>query len=116
MACDTPVFDHHLVITLLSQIRIVRHNNQRCAVLALLAKEQLLDLGTRLAIQVAGWLIGKQDLRLAHDCPGNRQTLLLPTRQILGLIVLFAGQANRLERLVHLGAALRPRHTSDLQR
>ena len=43
------------------------------------AGEKRHDLAARLRIEVAGWLVGKQDRRVVHQRAGDRHALTLST-------------------------------------
>ena len=51
--------------------------------------EQLHDLVSLARMQVAGWLIGQDQLGLSHDGPGHCDELLLPTRELVRIQILF---------------------------
>src|SRR5258706_238857 len=49
-------------LRLLSEFKVMRHQNQRCFFLAVHLKNEIRNLFCVFLIEVSGWLIGKQDL------------------------------------------------------
>ena len=69
----------------MSETRVVlgvRHHYDRRSLLIQLG-EQLHNLGTVLGIQVTGWLIGQDNLRVGNYRTGDRHTLLLTSGELL---------------------------------
>jgi hypothetical protein len=58
-------------------IRLMRHHDDRDALLAVEAAEQLHDFVAALAVKVAGRLVSKQHQRVGDDGAGDGNTLLL---------------------------------------
>ncbi len=52
-------------------------------------------------IEVAGGLVGEQDLRMVHICAGDGHTLRLAAGKLLRVVVLLAGEPNGLQHLRH---------------
>src|SRR5262249_52950957 len=59
-----------------------------------------------LAIEIACWFIGNQDGWIPHDGSRNCNALLLPTRELLWIVLLAIGQSDNAQRRVHVFAAL----------
>jgi len=74
--------------------------------------EQLHDFTAARRIQVPGRLIRQQHLRVGHQCPGNGNTLLLPTGQFARRMVFPAIQPHQLQCPSSFGMALRTFHAS----
>ena len=53
----------------------MRHDDQRHALLAVVAKQQFLNFFTRDTVEVTSWLIGKDDVRLVGDCARDGEAL-----------------------------------------
>ena len=64
------------------EIRVVRHDEQRRAALAIEIEEQLVDRLAGRAIEVAGRLVGEEQRRLEHHGAGERDALLLAAGQL----------------------------------
>ena len=58
------------------------YHNQGCVLLAVEFEQQIGNVFTGHCIKVAGWLIGKQDVRLAGKGAGYGDALLFATRQL----------------------------------
>ena len=52
-------------------------------------------------IQVAGRLVGKQDLRMVHIRTRDSHALLLAAGQLMRIVLLLAGKPDRLKHLGH---------------
>jgi hypothetical protein len=57
------------------------------------------DLGAAVGVEVAGRLVGQDDLRLVDQGPGDGDALLLAARELGRLVVGSIGQADEAERL-----------------
>src|SRR5437773_9636148 len=67
--------------------RVVRHHDDRLVVLVVQAVEKDQDLLGALRVEVPGRLVGHQDERIGDDGPGDRHALLLPARELPGVMV-----------------------------
>ena len=63
------------VIGLANNLEIVsRHNHGRAC--RVYVPEKLKDAARRALVEIAGWLVGKKKVRIIHERPRNRDTLL----------------------------------------
>src|SRR5258707_2365412 len=86
------------------QIRVVRGDDHRRAVLGCQVREQLDDLAAGRRVEVAGRLVGEHDPRLDGKRPRDRDPLLLATRKMCGQVVSTLGEPNLVEQLQRAGA------------
>ena len=72
------------------------------------------DLRAARGIQIAGWLVGEQQLRLARKSARNRDALLLAARELLRIMIDALGESDALE----YGARPDPgsRHAGEFER
>jgi hypothetical protein len=66
------------------------------------------QLASRARVEVAGRLVGKDDLGVAEQRPGRGHPLLLTARELIGTMAEATGQAGHLHHLVdpaHVGLA-----------
>src|SRR5262245_36249968 len=82
--------------------RVVGDEEQGRAALCLQRKHQVDDEAACLAIEVAGRLVGQQEVRLDDEGAGQRHTLLLAARQLARIVAEPMSQADGLE--LRLGA------------
>ena len=68
--------------------------------------EELEDRRARLRVEVAGGLVGEQDLGAVHDRARDGDALALSARELIGAVVLAPAQTDRGERLVDAAAPL----------
>ena len=85
------------------------HHDDRLAELAHRLAQERQHLGARARVEVAGGLVGEDDLRLAGERPGRRHPLLLAARQLVRPVLQAGPQADRVDdvvdpRLVELAA------------
>ena len=69
------------------QLRVVRHEHQRAAALAVDRDEQLDDLAARGAVEVAGRLVGQHDRRIVGQRARDRHALLLAAGQLRRVVM-----------------------------
>src|SRR6267142_964015 len=81
--------------------RVVRHHDDRLVVLLVQAVEQDEDLLGALRVQVPGRLVGHQDERIGDDGPRDGYALLLPARELAGVMVHRVGPPARQVGLAH---------------
>ena len=86
------------------KLAVVGDQHQRLLMLAAQRHHQLHDLAGGLGVQVAGRLVGKDDLRLCHKGAGDADALLLTAGHLGGLVVHALAQSHLFED--HLGAAV----------
>ena len=66
--------------------------------------QHLHDAQRRSRVEVAGGLVGQQDLRMVHVGAGDGHALLLAAGQLVRVVAFLAGQTDRLQHLRHQGA------------
>ena len=86
---------NHLELSIahIGQLLIVGYNNKGLLKVFAQIKKEAMQIGRRSRIQVAGGLICKNDSRLIHQRACYRDALLLPPRQLIGLVVQSVGQS-----------------------
>ena len=75
--------------------RVVRDEQQRRAALAIQAEHQIGDLDAGRVVEIAGRLVGHQQLRLAGERARDRDALLLAARQLLRIMRASAARGRR---------------------
>jgi len=95
------------------QIGIMRRDEERDAPLGLQLEKQIVDDGARLGVEVAGGLVGEDDLRPVHESARHGHALLLATRELAGPVTQPIGQADLGQR--GGGALARLRHGDTLE-
>ncbi len=68
---------------LLGHPLIVCHHYYSGAEIRIELQENVHDLVAHMAVQVARWFIRKNDVRSAHNGPGNGNALLLPAGELV---------------------------------
>src|SRR5215472_6297157 len=113
-ASDPPVGEEDDPVGVAGGHRVVGDHDDRLAELAHAPAEQVQDLRTGPGVEVAGRLVGEDDLRSADQRPRDGDPLLLPAGQLGGAVPQPRAQANR----VHDGAepGLVGRAARDIQR
>jgi hypothetical protein len=76
---------------------VVGDHDHRRAVVPVEAPEDLHDLVAHLGVQVAGRLVGQEQLRTPHDRARDGHPLLLPPRELGREVVHARGEAHALE-------------------
>ena len=71
-------------------------------------REQLHDLPALLGVQVAGRLVGEDQLRAGDDGPRHRHQLLLAARELVRVEVLLPDDLEAVERVADDRVAARP--------
>ena len=71
-----PAFEPNDALRLLGEFDVVGHQDKRGASAGVQVEEQAHDVRTGFGIQVAGWLIGKENARLIDEGTGQGDTLL----------------------------------------
>jgi hypothetical protein len=85
---------------------VVRHDQERQAVLLVETAHERDDLVGALGVQVAGRLVGPHDRGVVDERTGDRHALALAAGQLVGKVVGAVGDADELQRL-HGAAACR---------
>src|SRR5215467_702030 len=111
---DPPVGEEDHLVGVAGGRGVVGDHDDGLAELAHAAAEQVQHLRTGPGIEVAGGLVGEDDLRAAGQCPRDGDALLLPAGQFRGAVPQPRAQAHR----VHDGAEPGPvgRAARDVQR
>ncbi len=76
-------------------VRVVRHHDDRLAVVAVERLQQVEDLVAGLAIEIAGRLVAEQQRRVGDDRAGDADALFLAARQLPRIVVARARRARR---------------------
>ena len=84
---------------------IVRHQHQRGAGVAIQPEEHLDDRPAGLRIEIAGGLVGEENLRPVDEGPGERDALLLAAGKLERVMLEPVAQADPREQLGGLAAA-----------
>ena len=90
--------DRHAVADAFHHIHLVRNKEDRQAEATVNVFQQFQNRTRGSRIQCAGRFITQQYLRIASQCAGNRHTLLLTTRQICRVAVMFVTQTHEVEQ------------------
>ena len=72
---DLAVLDLDLYVAFRRQFIVVRHDDQRHALLAVVTKEQFLDFFARDAVEITSWLIGKYNIWIDNKSSCNCDSL-----------------------------------------
>ncbi len=78
---NASILQTHDPIRSVGDRRIMRNHHDRKALTVLLGDE-IQDLRAGLLVEVARRLIGQQDLRVVHQCPGDRNALALAAGEL----------------------------------
>ena len=80
----------------LGRLRIVGHDDNRLAVLAVQELQQAEDLVRGLAVEVARGLVAHEQLGVRNQRPRDRDALLLPAGELRGLCLRAIGETDHL--------------------
>ena len=75
-------------------LRVVGDEDDGLVALDARSPERVEDLGAGRVVEVAGRLVGEEERRPGDERPGDRDPLLLAGRQLVGLVVLLAGEVD----------------------
>ena len=75
----------------------MRHQKQGRAALSVEREQKVGDGAAIVAVQIAGGLVGEQDLRARRKRPGQRHALLFAARQLSGIMGAPIGQPHRFQ-------------------
>src|SRR4051794_14533317 len=81
-------------VAALREMRIVGHEHERRAAVALQREEQVDDRVAGLVVEVAGRLVGNENRRVRRDRPSNGDALLLAARKLRRIMVQPLAQAH----------------------
>src|SRR5712691_99986 len=84
-------------LRLLSLARIVGHHDDRAALAAVEILQDRHDLVPHLAVEVPRGLVREEDPRSSDDGPGDRDALLLASRELRGEVVDARGKTHAVE-------------------
>ena len=70
----------------MSSAFVVGHQQQCRSVAGLVLEQAINDEATGGAIEIAGWLIGEQQLRPSNECAGDCYALLLPAGELTRVV------------------------------
>ena len=85
---------------------VVRHHDNRLAVMGVERGQQTEDLVGGFAVEIARRLIADEQSRVGHDRPGDGDPLLLAAGELVGLVSAPVGEVNQLQRGVDPSSAL----------
>ena len=94
VVADPAVADDEDAVRIGGRLRVVGDEDDRLVPLLAGAPERVEDLGAGRVVEVAGRLVGEQQRRPGHERPGDGDALLLAGRELVGLVVLLAGQVD----------------------
>ena len=80
------VLQHNLPIRQLRQLFIVRNDEEGLFEGVAEDEEKVVEFAGVLGVEVAGGLVGEDQLGVVHQGTGHRNTLLLPSRQLRGFV------------------------------
>ena len=92
-------------------VRIVRHHDDRLALLLVQRLQQVEDLIARLAVEIAGRLVAQQERGIGDDRARDADALLLTARQLARLVLRAITQADE-ARARRRRACVGPRRTA----
>src|SRR5882757_2284088 len=118
---DVPVGQEDRAVRIAGRDRVVSDHDDRLVELAPRPLQEAEDVGAAARVQVAGGLVGEDDRRLAGQCPGDGNALLLAAGQLGRAVPQPVGQAHRFDDGVEpvgvgLGAGEGQRQPDVLQR
>jgi hypothetical protein len=90
---DRPVAHHDVALRESRNVRLVRHHHDRDPALVELL-ENVHDLETCAAVEVAGRLIGEDDFRIVDESTRDRDSLLLAAGKLARMMIFAAGKAD----------------------
>ena len=79
---------------------VVGHQDEGRAEMATQLAHDLEDSPSRLSIEVAGRLVGKQNRRSIGERPGQRHALLFAARQLRGVVMSAVAETHHLQQFV----------------
>ena len=82
----------------LGRARVVRHHDDRLAVVAVERLQQVENLVARLAIEIARGLVAQQQRRVGDDGAGDADALLLAARELPRIVLRAFGEADDFQR------------------
>src|SRR5580765_3404785 len=85
---------------------VVRHHDDRLAELVVELLEERQHFGSRLAVEVAGRLVGDDPLRIGDERARDRHALLLATGELGGEVLRAVGETDQAQRSGHVLASL----------
>ena len=95
---STPFLEVQRPLRALGRVRIVRHHDDRLAVLAVERLQQVEDLVAGLAIEIAGRLVAEQQRRVGDDGARDADALFLAAGELPRVVLRAIGQADDLQR------------------
>src|SRR5262245_12486208 len=87
------VAEHHRALGVLGDVLLVRDQDDSLAVVVESLKDRH-DLFRRLRVEVAGRLVGQDQLRVVDQSPRDRDALLLAARELARMVILAAFEAD----------------------
>src|SRR5690606_25759030 len=106
---DIAVFQVNNTSCLMSDIVFVSHDYNRFTAVVNFSKK-CHDFHGGITVESAGWFVGKDNLGVGNQCPGNGYALLLTSRKFAGHMQFAIGQADAFEVLLGFSVALAPPH------
>ena len=94
---DAAVADDEDAVGVGRGARVVGHEDDGLAALVAGPPQRVEELVAGRVVEVAGRLVGEQERRPGDERAGDGDALLLAGRQLVGLVVLLAGQVDQLD-------------------
>src|SRR6185436_12625357 len=82
----------------LSRVRVVRHHHDGLAVVAIERLKEIEDFVSGLAVEIARWLVAKEQRRVVDDGARDADTLFLTARELPRIMLRSICQPNDLQR------------------
>ena len=99
---DAVLDDGDLVADVLDDLHLVRDDDDRQRELAVDVLDELEDRARRLRVEGACRLVAEQDFRLARECAGDADALLLAAGELRGILVRLVRQSDEIQERQHL--------------
>ena len=113
---DLAVAQDHDPVTQLERLgQVVGDEHHRLADLVVQPDDLVLHVATDQGVERRERLVEEQDLRVAGERAGQPDALLHPAGELVGVVLLVAGEPDEVDHLARLGPALLLAHAADLE-
>ena len=106
---------HYLQYLIRDHPLIMRREYECCARLSIDLAHQAQDASARLVIQVRGWLVRENDLRMHDKRTRNRDSLALASAQLIGAMPRETGEPDDFQEAPHAALTFRDGQFIELQ-